>query len=222
MQTTHQIYHISQLRPDFPQSAPHLAVSVSSLTTNQGTNAAELSHRAINKTDGTIKTESHPKLQTWTLHNNLGKLVAELVQFFQQDPPHIGAAPSVHAAPKPSPANSVYGMGAIPEQFNELRALSLDQLTALLNDEHECDALFERLESVQTLNEVRRQMETRNQELISKNVALQSVVEQCKVELEECKGRVEQLREEFTLKATRQQEVMKVRRVYDVVYICVC
>jgi hypothetical protein len=173
-----------------------------------------LSHRAINKADGTIKPESHPKLQTWTLHNNLGKLVAELVQFFQQDPPHIGAAPSFNAVPKPnSQANSVYGMGTVPEQFNELRALSLEQLTALLNDEQQCDALFDSLESVKTLNEVRRQMETRNQELISKNVELQSQVQQYKVEFEECKRTVEQLREEFNLKARRQQEAMKVRAV---------
>jgi DNA repair exonuclease SbcCD ATPase subunit len=204
------LYVIVQLRPDFPQSAPHLALSLSSLTTNQGTNASELSHRAINKADGTIKPESHPKLQTWTLHNNLGKLVAELVQFFQQDPPHIGAAPSFNAVPKPnSQANSVYGMGTVPEQFNELRALSLEQLTALLNDEQQCDALFDSLESVKTLNEVRRQMETRNQELISKNVELQSQVQQYKVEFEECKRTVEQLREEFNLKARRQQEAMK-------------
>lgn len=208
-------FPIRQLRPDFPQSSPHLALSLASLTANQGANAAELSHRAINKADGTIKPEFHPKLQTWTLHNNLGKLVAELVQFFQQDPPQIGAAPSFNnAAAKPnSPANNVYSMGAVPEQFNELRALSLEQLTALLNDEQQCDALFESLESVKTLNEVRRQMETRNQELISKNVELQSQVEQSKVEFEQCKRNVEQLREEFNLKARRQQEAMKVRDV---------
>jgi len=205
------MYVIRQLRPDFPQTAPHLALSVSSLTTNQGTNSAELSHRAINKADGTIKSESHPKLQGWTLHNNLGKLVTELVQFFQQDPPLIGAPNFNNTAPKPnSQANSVYSMGTVPEQFNELRTMSLDQLTALLNDEQQCDVLFENLESVKTLNEVRRQMETRNQELIGKNVALQSEVEQHKVELEECKARVDQLREEFNLKAKRQQEAMKV------------
>jgi uncharacterized protein (DUF3084 family) len=112
--------------------------------------------------------------------------------------------------PAKNSANSVYGLGTIPDQFNELRGLSAEELSALLTDEQQCDALFDRLESVQTLNEVRRQMESRNQELVAKNVELQTRVEQSKAELDAARSQVEQLREEFTLKARRQQEAMKV------------
>jgi hypothetical protein len=169
----------------FPQSPPRIVLSAHSLTTiptftSQGVmQTPPLVHRLL-LPDGTVRPDAHPKLLQWTLHNDLGLVIRDLVTLFRNEPPRLAdtvVSPSHSFTSFTTPtststststsstASSIVSQSSATFQLSELRNKPLREVSELLTNETKFQTWFTALDQVRNTATLRDSLRTNNQEL---------------------------------------------------------
>jgi len=185
------------LEPSFPQSAPTIQLLPEGLT-----------HPFI--TDrGFVKQSASKTLQIWTLHSDLGKLIQELVQEFQKNEPQKRGETlqNQYRSPVPHPAPRMTQTDLKPN-LPELQQLSVEQMTALMNDEQKFREFMNNLESYATSFNLRNDLIKSNTEEKEKQSLLKSQFASVENEIKEQNQKGDQLRSLYNDKLRIQESIM--------------
>jgi len=178
-----------------------------------------------------ILPQMHEKLASWNIHTNLGKTVFEISQKLIQDqpqvlgtsintygsgypntgepPPPYGFSPSRPNQPpatsssSPTPSQQIR-TPSIPTSFPELDQKSTTELNELLNNEDPFQALFDSLDVVKTMRQLRDDLRDGNEELAKKNVARTGELDALHQSLNAKKDTLRQLQAAVTEQSARQ------------------
>jgi len=146
----------------------------------------------------------------WTLHSDLGKLVQGLVIEFQRiEPQKRGDAISNQyrpPVPHPPPVR-VHERDPTPA-LPELEQLSIDQMTALLNDQQQFTQFINTIESLTTNVNLRNDLVKTNAEEKEKKCSLQNEITSIENEIKEQNQKVEHLRSLYNEKTRIQESIM--------------
>jgi len=124
--------------------------------------------------------------------------------------PNITPRPltSSTTATPPPPSVSHIRTPAIPTSFPELEQKTVVELTELLGNEDQFQALFEGLEVVKTMRQLRDELRDGNEDLAKKNVARAAEVDELRKLLNSKKDTLSELKAALDQKGQRQQQIM--------------
>lgn len=108
----------------------------------------------------------------------------------------------------PPPTNQIR-TPAIPTSFPELEQKSTTELTELLSNEDQFVSLYEGLDVVKTMRQLRDELRDGNEELARKNVARTAEVEELRKLLNSKKDTLGELKAALDQKIQRQQQIMQ-------------
>jgi len=121
--------------------------------------------------------------------------------------------PNATPGPSPSSTSSTNSQQirtpAIPTSFPELEQKSTAELTELISHEDAFQALFDALEVVKTMRQLRDDLRDGNEELARKNVTRTAEVDELHQQLNSKKDTLSQLRTAVEQKTQRQQQIMQ-------------
>jgi hypothetical protein len=223
-QYSQPLYLVVELeKRKFPQSPPRIVLSAHSLTTPppftpQGVLQTPLIHRLL-LADGTVRADAHPKLQQWTLHNDLGLVIRDLVTLFRNEPPRFADATTSPAlpstatttavSPPTSVASSTLSFSATSFQVPDLRSKSLREVNELLTNEAKFQAWFSALDQVRNTSALRDSLRSNNKETANKNERSRKELEVVRKEVETQMNRLQEARETFNQLSRRREELMR-------------
>jgi len=183
------------LEPSFPQSQPTIQLLPEGLVHPIITDRGFVKYAASNM---------------WTLHSDLGKLVHGLVQEFQRNEPQKRGDPisNQYRPPVPHPAPQRVHERDPTLALPELEQLSIDQMTALLNDQQQFAQFINTIESLTTNVNLRNDLLKTNAEEKEKKCSLQNELTSIENEIKEQNQKVEQLRSVYNEKTRIQESIM--------------
>jgi len=194
------------LPPNFPAVAPTIRMVTENVT-----------HPWLDGRGNVIGSNS---LFAWNQSSNLGQIVSEIMHQFIAIPPKLSrgskstAHPppymqSTHQGPSESNSNESLALPPIPNDFDELKALDVEELKELQNSKAAFDKFFNNLDIVKSPSQIRDDMKASNIEQAKKNISYEDILNKLQKEVAELQEEALDRRQVFEELAKRQEKALE-------------